>query len=63
MARMGLEICLCFLFQPWLGLVKVRVCRKMNIRVRVRVEMMNMMKFGCLLVMRRVDDDCLVFGR
>jgi hypothetical protein len=36
---------------------------KMNIRVRFRVEMKNMMKLGCLLVIMEVDDDCLVIRR
>jgi hypothetical protein len=35
----------------------------MNIRVRVMMEMMNMMDLGCLWVMMKVDGDGLVIGR
>jgi hypothetical protein len=44
-------------------MVRVRVWRKMDIRVRVGMEMMDMLDLGCLWVIMKVDGDGLMIGR
>ena len=53
----------CYVSQPWIWLgfgLKVSFCGKVNIRVRVKMKIMDL---GCLLVMMKVYGDGLVIGR
>ena len=79
MLRLGLTICLRFgaildFLDGWdvawdlplflvSIMVRVRVWRKMDIRVRVGMEMMDMLDLGCLWVIMKVDGDGLMIGR
>jgi hypothetical protein len=44
-------------------MIRVRVWRKIDIRVKVGMEMMEMLDLGCLWVMMKVYGDDLVIGR